>query len=256
MNNVMIGGHLAKDFELKTSEKDVSYGEIVLTNNGYKEGQVNFFSVSSFGSTADYIAKNYKKGSGLIVSGELCSRTYTPEGSTSQKTFYYIKPNNLSGIEPAEGKLQINTICCTANLTRDPEIRFTQIKNSKVANMGLAIDFWNYKEGKNQKETVFIRGVAYDKNAELAEAYLKKSSRIFIKGYLQANTWEDDKKVKHTTLELIIENMNFIKKKSADQTAGESTNSSTSGSSYGTTNTPSSSGFTPTNFDDDDDLPF
>lgn len=76
------------------------------------------------------------------------------------------------------------------NVTRDPEIRFTN-SGTKVANFGLAV---NQKRG-NQEETLFLNVVAWgnkqgDGLAGIVESYCQKGTKLFISGAMRTSSYE------------------------------------------------------------------
>ena len=66
---------------------------------------------------------------------------------------------------------------------------------------------------------------------------------VAVVGRLQMNSWEDQQKVKHTSIDIVVEEQHFAEGK---KSTSENTSSSSDGSSW----TP-----TPT-IEEDDDLPF
>jgi single-strand DNA-binding protein len=94
----------------------------------------------------------------------------------------------------------LNSFVGIGNLTREPEIRYTN-NNLKVAQITIAI---------NRKEEVdYIDCVAFDKKADIIEQYLHKGNRVAVEGRLQTNMYEKDgKKIK--TMNILINNIEFL----------------------------------------------
>lgn len=69
MNKVILLGRLVKDVELKKVQ-DLSIGEASLAVNG-KDGEAIFIDLVSFGKLAENLAKFFRKGSRILIEGEL-----------------------------------------------------------------------------------------------------------------------------------------------------------------------------------------
>lgn len=149
----------------------------------------------------------------------------------------------------------MNKAILMGRLTRDPEVRYSQSANPvAVARYGLAVRRSFVKPG--EQDVDFFNIVAFGKAGEFAEKYFKKGQMVSIVGRLQVNTWEDQQKVKHTSVDVVAEEQHFAESKSSFEARGPMdvqpsapTPSPSSGNS--------ASGFMPTNnFEEDDDLPF
>jgi single-strand DNA-binding protein len=91
------------------------------------------------------------------------------------------------------------------NLTRDPEIRYTQ-SGAAVANIGLASSRY-FKDPKDpagewKEDTCFITVVAWAQLAERIGDSLKKGSPVLVEGRLQSRTWETDEGQKRSVIEI------------------------------------------------------
>ncbi|MBR0261686.1 MAG: single-stranded DNA-binding protein [Selenomonadaceae bacterium] len=105
----------------------------------------------------------------------------------------------------------MNKVFLSGNLTRDPEVRYTQ-GGKAYARMGIAINR-RYKE----KESVdFFNLVAWEKTAEFCGRYLRKGSRVLVEGRLQTNSYENKDGVKVNTVEIWVDNIEFADSKRAD----------------------------------------
>lgn len=96
-------------------------------------------------------------------------------------------------------------------LTEEPEVRYTQDGKISVASFTLATDRYTTSGNK----TDFIRHVAFGKNAEFAERYLHKGTKIFIEGHLQTGSYDKDG-VKHYTTDIAVDSFEFCEKKGED----------------------------------------
>ena len=99
-------------------------------------------------------------------------------------------------------------------LTKDPEVRYSQGDNSTaIARFNMAID--RIKTANNQEPGAdFISCVAFGKNGEFAEKYLKKGTKIVAEGHIQTGSYTNKDNVKVYTTDVIIERMEFAESKS------------------------------------------
>ena len=109
----------------------------------------------------------------------------------------------------------MNKVFLSGNLTRDPEVRYTQTGKA-YARMGIAINR-RYKE----KESVdFFNLVSWEKTAEFCGRYLRKGSRVLVEGQLRTNSYENKDGVKVNTVEIWIDNIEFAGSKRQDDDGG------------------------------------
>lgn len=90
-------------------------------------------------------------------------------------------------------------------LTKDPEVRYNN--ELAIAKYTLAID----RKGK-EKATDYISCVAFGKQGEFAEKYLKKGTKIGVCGRIQTGSYEKDGKKVYTT-DVVVEEHEFCEKK-------------------------------------------
>ena len=97
-------------------------------------------------------------------------------------------------------------------LTADPEVRYTQGQNPVcIARYTLAVDRKYKKEGEQTAD--FIRCVAFGKNGEFAEKYLKKGTKISVSGRTQTGSYKDkDGKTVYTN-DNVVEEHEFCESK-------------------------------------------
>lgn len=95
-----------------------------------------------------------------------------------------------------------NTTTIVGNVTRDPELRYTQ-NGIAVANFGVA---WNTKS-RDGKETVgFFDVTCWRELAENVAESLSKGVRVIIHGRLDHQTWDDrDSGKKRSKVEIVAD---------------------------------------------------
>lgn len=85
-----------------------------------------------------------------------------------------------------------NKVILMGNLTRDPELRFTQ-NNMAICKFGLAVNrrFKDGATGEWKEEPTFIDVTIFGARAEPFARYHTKGKPAFIEGTLRMDTWED-----------------------------------------------------------------
>ena len=114
----------------------------------------------------------------------------------------------------------MNKVILMGRLTRDPNVRYTQQNGSqesmRVARYTLAVDRRGARDG--QQSADFISCVAFGKNGEFAEKYLKQGTKIVITGRIQTGSYTNRDGQKVYTTDVVIEEQEFAESKKA---AGE-----------------------------------
>lgn len=85
----------------------------------------------------------------------------------------------------------LNKVQLIGNLTADPEVRETP-NGQKVATFSVATSrVWKDASGVKQENTEFHNCVAWRFLADIAEQYMNKGKKVYIEGYLQTRSWDD-----------------------------------------------------------------
>ena len=83
----------------------------------------------------------------------------------------------------------MNKVILMGRLTRDPEVRYSQGQNGEqmaIARYSIAVDRrFARKNGGDEQTADFINCVAFGRQGEFAEKYLKKGTKIAVTGRLQ-----------------------------------------------------------------------
>lgn len=102
----------------------------------------------------------------------------------------------------------MNKVNLMGRLTKDPEVRYTQGANPcAIAKYTLAVNR-RFKRD-NEPSADFIICIAFGKNGEFAEKYLKKGQQVAISGRIQTEQWEDKDKNKRYSTNVIVEEHYF-----------------------------------------------
>lgn len=108
----------------------------------------------------------------------------------------------------------MNKTILMGRLTRDPNVRYTQgAESTCVARYTLAVDRRAKQEG--QQSADFISCVAFGRNGEFAEKYLKQGSKIVVTGHIQTGSYTNRDGNKVYTTDIVIEEQEFAESKAA-----------------------------------------
>lgn len=110
----------------------------------------------------------------------------------------------------------MNIVVISGRLTRDPEIRYTQgAKSMCVARYSLAVDRRFKREGEPTAD--FLNCVAFGKNGEFAEKYLKKGIKINVTGHIQTGSYTNKDGQKIYTTDIVVDAAEFCESKATSQ---------------------------------------
>ena len=106
----------------------------------------------------------------------------------------------------------MNKFIAIGRLMKDPETRYTQGQNPiAVSRYTLAVD---RKFKRDEEPTAdFISCVAFGKNGEFAEKYLRKGMKIAICGRIQTGSYTNRDGQKVYTTDVVVEEHDFCERK-------------------------------------------
>ena len=114
----------------------------------------------------------------------------------------------------------VNKVILVGNLGQDPEVRYMP-NGGAVANITVATsESWKDQQGQQQERTEWHRCVLYRRLAEIAGEYLKKGAKVYLEGKLQTREWQDQQGQKRFTTEIVIQEMQMLDSKPANQAGG------------------------------------
>lgn len=98
LNRVLLMGRIATDLELKKTNNDVSVVSFrIAVERGYvkqgEERQADFFDITAWRHTAEFVCKHFGKGSLIAIDGTLETRTYQANDGTN-RTVVQVKADN------------------------------------------------------------------------------------------------------------------------------------------------------------------
>ena len=110
----------------------------------------------------------------------------------------------------------MNVVVLVGRLTRDPELKFGQ-SGKAYSRFSLAVD-----RPFSKGEADFINCVAFGRQGEFAEKYMKQGTKIVISGRIQTGSYTNRDGVKVYTTDVVVEEQDFaeIKASASSYTGG------------------------------------
>ena len=113
----------------------------------------------------------------------------------------------------------LNKVMIIGRLGRDPEMRYTP-SGRPVTTFSVATSRnWNTSDGEKRTETEWFNVVAWSSLAEICNQYLVKGQQVYIEGRLQTRNWEDESGKRHSSVEIVANEMIML----GDRKAGSDT---------------------------------
>ena len=101
----------------------------------------------------------------------------------------------------------LNKVPIIGHLGREPEMRYTPA-GKPVTTFTVAVSrSWNTNDGERHSETEWFNIVAFGSLAETCKQYLTKGKQVYIDGRLQTRRWDDKEGVKHSSVEIVANEM-------------------------------------------------
>ena len=107
----------------------------------------------------------------------------------------------------------MNKVILMGNLTRDPEIRYSQGKNSlAIARFSIAVNRRFSRQGDT--DTDFFNCTAFGKQAEFVEKYFKQGSRMLLTGRVQNDNYTNKNGERVYSVQIMADEIEFAERKS------------------------------------------
>ncbi|MGI6319144.1 MAG: single-stranded DNA-binding protein [Firmicutes bacterium] len=103
----------------------------------------------------------------------------------------------------------LNKVILIGRLVRDPELRYTPAEGVAVANFTLAVDR-PFTNQRGERETDFIKIVAWRKLAETCANNLSKGRLVAVDGQLQIRSYEDREGIKRIAADVVARDVRFL----------------------------------------------
>lgn len=102
----------------------------------------------------------------------------------------------------------MNKVYLIGNLTREPEMRATQMGVS-VCNFSIAVNR-RFKREDGTRETDFFNIVAWRQLADLCGKYLAKGKKVAVVGSIQTRTYEAQDGSKRSAFDIVADEVEFL----------------------------------------------
>ena len=113
--------------------------------------------------------------------------------------------------------VSFNRVILAGNLTRDPELRFTN-DGIPVCGFGLAVN----RVRSKSEEVDFFDVSAWRELGETIANYKKKGDPILVEGRLQFRSWEAQDGSKRNKVDVVADNVQFLGGRSDGESGGGS----------------------------------
>ena len=109
----------------------------------------------------------------------------------------------------------MNKVILMGRLTRDPEVRYSQGEQATaIARYTVAVDR-RFRRDSDSQSADFIGCVAFGRQAEFAEKYLRKGIKIALTGRIQTGSYTNRDGQKVYTTEVVVEEQEFAESKAS-----------------------------------------
>ena len=109
----------------------------------------------------------------------------------------------------------MNKVILMGRLTRDPEVRYSQGDSATaIGRYTLAVDRRFRRDG-DQQNADFINCVAFGRQAEFVEKYLRQGTKVVVTGRIQTGSYTNRDGVKVYTTDVVVEEQEFAESKAA-----------------------------------------
>ncbi len=110
--------------------------------------------------------------------------------------------------------MSVNKVILLGYVGSDPDVRYPE-KDRPVAFVSLATN--DYYAGTGAEITEWHRLVMGGQNAQLAEKYIRKGTRLYVEGKLKSREYEDKFKIRRRVTEVIVERLELLGRKTDTQ---------------------------------------
>ena len=104
----------------------------------------------------------------------------------------------------------LNKVMIIGHLGRDPEMRYTPSGRPVTTFTVATSRSWNTVDGERHQETEWFNVVAWGNLAEICKQYLTKGQQVYIEGRLQTRHWDDKEGNKHSSVEIVANEMMML----------------------------------------------
>jgi single-strand DNA-binding protein len=114
----------------------------------------------------------------------------------------------------------LNLSLIEGRLTRDPELFYTTSGHA-ICKFDVAVNFRMKSGEKDIEDVSFISVTSWSKVAESCSSYLKKGSRVRVKGRLKQDSWQAKDGTKRNKVYIEAQTVEFLWSKKSDNSEAE-----------------------------------
>lgn len=110
--------------------------------------------------------------------------------------------------------MSVNKVILLGNVCDDPRVRMVETRT--IAEFSLATTERGFSRNDGTvvpERTEFHRLVMWDRNAELAERYVRKGSKLYVEGRIRSRVWEDRNALKRNVTEIYVDYFEIVGRK-------------------------------------------
>lgn len=128
--------------------------------------------------------------------------------------------------------MSLNSVNIMGNLTRDPELKYTN-SGRAVCNLSIANNRIYTKDGERVTEVSYFDIEAWGPVGENCAKYLSKGSGIIVEGRLKQDRWESEGKTQ-SRIRITASNIHFMPRRQNESNQTQAQNQQPAGSTAGT----------------------
>ena len=103
----------------------------------------------------------------------------------------------------------MNKVIIIGHLARSIELKYTQSQMA-IGKTAIAVTRKYTLNGEKREETCFVDLTFFGKQAEIANQYLNKGSKLAVEGYLKFEQWQDNNGQNRSKHSIAVESMEML----------------------------------------------
>ncbi|MBQ0096785.1 MAG: single-stranded DNA-binding protein [Bacteroidales bacterium] len=113
--------------------------------------------------------------------------------------------------------MSLNKVMLIGNVGMDPEVRYLDNSQTKVARIRLATtERYTDRNGEVRENTEWHTISCWRRLADTVERFVKKGSQIYVEGRLQTREWTDNTGAKRYSTEISADNIQLLGKRESN----------------------------------------
>lgn len=112
--------------------------------------------------------------------------------------------------------MSVNKVILVGNVGKDPEVRY--VDNRPYATFSLATNEPARRNAQGveiPERTEWHNIVMWDGNAEFAERYITRGTKLYIEGKLRTRQWQDYNAIKRSVTEIYVDTFDILQRPTA-----------------------------------------